>query len=133
MDDNPDIASALVYALESADCETAVARDANAALRLATERRPHLIILDTSLPGGITGIDVLVGLRALPQTRQIPIIIFSEYSEPSLIEQVFELGASEFWEKSTLDPSLAADRLRRIVARGHVDRSAASGEQRQLP
>ncbi len=52
------------------------ARDGQAGLRLARERRPELILLDIHLPGD-DGFAVLEALRADPLTRDIPVVALS--------------------------------------------------------
>jgi len=42
-------------------------------VRLARERRPHLVLMDIRLPG-IDGIEALRQLRAAPTTRGIPVM-----------------------------------------------------------
>jgi CheY-like chemotaxis protein len=75
VDDDPDIVEVLRCLLHDAGYEVATADD-GAALPLAHERRPHLILLDILMPG-IDGVEVSRRLRADPTTAQIPIIAMS--------------------------------------------------------
>lgn len=45
-------------------------------ISLARAERPHLIVLDLIMPG-LTGFDVVQELREQPETREIPILIFT--------------------------------------------------------
>jgi CheY-like chemotaxis protein len=75
VDDDPDIAEVLRCALHDAGYEVATA-DYSAALSLAHERQPHLILLDILMPD-IEGMEMSRRLRADPVTAPIPIIAMS--------------------------------------------------------
>lgn len=58
---------------------------------------PQLILLDVFL-SGIDGLDICKQLKAMPRTRDIPILIFSGY--PRVAESViYEYGADDFIAK----------------------------------
>ena len=59
--------------LQFSGFETLEAGTGEAAVRIARERRPNLILMDIELPG-IDGVTALEQLRADPGTAQIPII-----------------------------------------------------------
>ena len=73
------------------------------AIRLATEHRPAVLLLDVSMPG-------LGGLEALPQILAVSpethVVLYSGFSEEGLAARGIELGATAFIEKS-----VAIDRL----------------------
>jgi DNA-binding response OmpR family regulator len=75
VDDDPDTVDLLRCLLSDAGYEVAIA-DGDAALPLAQERQPHLILLDILLPGA-DGVEVIQRLRADPTTAHIPIIALS--------------------------------------------------------
>jgi signal transduction histidine kinase/DNA-binding response OmpR family regulator len=52
------------------------ARGGNEGLRLARESKPDLIILDLSMPD-LSGFEVLEALKSDPETRQIPVVIYT--------------------------------------------------------
>jgi signal transduction histidine kinase/DNA-binding response OmpR family regulator len=52
------------------------ANDGLRGLALARAERPHLIVLDLVMPG-LTGFEVVQELRQYPETREIPILIFT--------------------------------------------------------
>lgn len=59
--------------------------------------KPQLILLDVFL-SGIDGLEICQKLKSQPQTRDIPILIFSAY--PRVAEKViYEYGADDFIAK----------------------------------
>jgi CheY-like chemotaxis protein len=75
VDDDPDIVELLRCVLHDAGYEVAIA-DGDAALSLAQERQPHLILLEMVMPG-IDGLEASQHLQANPATAHIPIIALS--------------------------------------------------------
>jgi CheY-like chemotaxis protein len=75
VEDDPDIVEVLRCLLQDAGYEVATA-GADAALALAHERQPRVILLDLLMPG-TDGVEVSRRLRADPATAPIPIIALS--------------------------------------------------------
>ena len=64
---------------------------------------PKLVLLDLHMPG-MDGFEVLKTLRSQPETRDLPVILWSSSSNQLLVEQGMEAGASAFHVKpSALD------------------------------
>jgi two-component system response regulator len=61
---------------------------------------PKLVLLDLHMPG-MDGIAVLQALRARPETRDLPVILWSSSSNQLLIEQGLAAGASAYHVKPT--------------------------------
>jgi DNA-binding response OmpR family regulator len=74
VDDDPDIAEAIRYALLNRGYEVLVARDGNQGLALAERENPDLIILDMMMPKR-SGFLVLERLRRSPSFRVRVIMI----------------------------------------------------------
>lgn len=73
-------------------------------LRLASQRRPDLILLDLRL-AGMDGRRVLKGLAADRQSSRIPVVVFSNASRDSdEAREALRLGASAFLVKADTDP-----------------------------
>lgn len=63
--------------------------------------KPNLILLDIRLPG-IDGFEVLRQVKEDSATKDIPVIIFSNFGEDSDIARAKELGANKFIVKVSL-------------------------------
>ncbi len=97
------------------------------AVRKATELKPDLILLDVGLPT-LDGIQSARQIRKLvPQSK---IIFMSQYSDPELVQEALNLGASGY----VLKPNVATDLLpainaalegRQFVSRGLISDSPA--------
>jgi len=75
------------------------AGDGDAALTLAREERPDVILLDHSLPGGRTGVEVATLLRADPSTAGIPIIMLTAHTYGAVGQKAKAAGCVAFVAK----------------------------------
>jgi two-component system cell cycle response regulator DivK len=67
-------------------------------VRLATERKPDLILMDIQLPG-INGIEALQQVRADPGCARIPVVAFTASVTPTDRTQISEAGFDGFLSK----------------------------------
>ncbi len=74
-DDDPAIARLLERVL-SRDYDVATASDGRGALALASQVRPHLMILDVMMPG-MDGFTLAAQIRSLPDLKATPIIFLT--------------------------------------------------------
>src|SRR5690349_7275576 len=95
------------------------ATSGQAALRLAHELTPDLIVLDVDMPG-MTGLDVCEALKADPVLARVP-IIFATSHDPTTLLQVtaFQKGASDFVTKPLIAAQLTA-RVRAHLRAKHL-------------
>jgi len=82
VDDSPTFISAVCDILEAGGYEVEVARNGDEALRLATEVKPDLIIMDIEMP--YRGDRAASALRCSDETANIPIIAMTGVSPESL-------------------------------------------------
>jgi two-component system cell cycle response regulator DivK len=68
--------------LQARGYQTLEATTGEDGVRLAKERRPHLVLMDIQLPG-ISGIDALRELRADPATARIPVVALTASVTPT--------------------------------------------------
>jgi twitching motility two-component system response regulator PilH len=99
--------------LTKAGYEVCTAEDGEAALHLANEKHPDVILLDMLLPK-VSGPDVLRALKKDPATSSIPVIVLTSLSQKNE-EKLLAEGAAAYFEKSTLDLDKNSDRLAATV------------------
>jgi len=66
---------------------------------------PDVLLLDIMLPGKVDGFGVLEEIRANEKTKNLPVIILSNLSDPQSIERGISLGALHYVVKSSIIPS----------------------------
>lgn len=76
------------------------AGDGEAALRLAAERQPDIILLDVMMPG-LSGIEVTRRLRETPTTREIPVVILTALDDKRSRADALAAGADDILSKPT--------------------------------
>ncbi len=90
--------------LELDGYRVSTAGDGEDGLRKAEELRPDIIFLDIRLPK-MDGFEVLRRLRSQETTKEIPVIILSNYGEDDLVARGLRLGAHEYLIKARTTPS----------------------------
>ncbi len=115
VDDEEDILELVKYNLEREGYTTISAVTGEAALKLAINIKPSLIVLDLMLPG-IDGLEVTKILRTDSSTSNIPIIMLTAKGEESDIVTGLELGANDYMSKPFSPRELVA-RIRAILRR----------------
>jgi PAS domain S-box-containing protein len=91
VDDNVDAASMLDMLLRSLGHETRVAHEGTAALRVAEEFRPDIVLLDIGMPG-IDGYEVARRLRTLAKARPMRIVAVTGWGQEGDRERSREAG-----------------------------------------
>lgn len=112
VDDDRVVAEMFRLALSRAGHDVAVANDGLAALRSVATAAPDIVFLDVRMPR-MDGTEVLRNLAATNATRDIPVVMLSNYDDPGLVKQTLGLGAKEYLVKAGTNP---AD-LDRLVSR----------------
>ncbi|HYM51382.1 MAG TPA: response regulator [Candidatus Limnocylindrales bacterium] len=81
-----------------------VANDGVSGVDLASKVQPAVIMLDVMMPRQ-NGILVLQTLRASDETKNTPVVVLSNFSEPTLIKRALQLGALEYVIKTQVEGS----------------------------
>ncbi len=90
-------------ALSRAGHEVVVANDGVAGLQVATTGEPDIVFLDVRMPK-MNGIEVLQNLMAGDTTRDLPVVMLSNFDEPALVRQCLGLGAKKYLVKAGTNP-----------------------------
>jgi two-component system, chemotaxis family, chemotaxis protein CheY len=112
VDDSERILADARRLLEPMGFRVLTANDGEAGMSLAVRHHPALILLDWALPG-MSGIDFLRTLRAVPGYESTQVIVCSGHGRPADIHLAMRAGASEYLLKP-FDPELLAFKLRQI-------------------
>lgn len=94
VDDDQMIRRLVRAVLEADEFEVAEARDGQAALALATETRPAVVVLDVMMPG-LDGVEVC---RRLDH-EQVKVVILTARDDPKLETEARAAGADAFMTK----------------------------------
>jgi two-component system KDP operon response regulator KdpE len=95
VDDEPQMARALVINLKARDYAVDVAADGGQALRLAVERHPDVVLLDLGLPD-VDGVEVLRSLRGW---TRVPVIVLSARHSSDEKVSALDAGADDYVTK----------------------------------
>jgi DNA-binding response OmpR family regulator len=111
-DDEPTLVAALKFNLERDSYSVVTATDGEAALTVARETMPDLIVLDLMMPG-LNGLEVC---RILRKEMQVPILILTARGDETDKVAGLELGADDYVTKPFSMRELTA-RVRALLRR----------------
>jgi DNA-binding response OmpR family regulator len=94
-----------------------VASDGETAVEMASRDLPDIIFLDIRLPR-LDGFGVLQPLRANPTTKDVRVVILSNYSQRELGNRVANLGVLAFVMKTDTTPAKLTAGLERWLGSG---------------
>ena len=134
VEDEPEIRALLVAQLSNG-FHCLEAPDGNAALSMAEQYAPDMILCDIDLPG-INGYDVCMSLKEKEQTAHIPIIFLTAYASDSARLQGLRVHGDDFITKPPSIEELRlkiANRLRTRDALLHRVQNRLISEELALP
>ena len=115
VDDNELNRDALSRHLRRQGYLVTAAADGDEALALIAAGRYDLVLLDVEMPG-MSGLDVLTGLRAAHSDTELPVIMVTARSQGPDIVEAFRLGANDYVTKP-VDVPVALARIATHVSR----------------
>jgi DNA-binding response OmpR family regulator len=98
IEDDDDVRELERYVLQRAGWVVSEAATGEQGLEVAVAVRPDVIICDRRLPG-ITGIEVIVGLAADPDTAMIPVVLVTAMSDTNDVVAAMRAGAHDYLVK----------------------------------
>jgi CheY-like chemotaxis protein len=123
VDDYPDALEIWGLYLRSMGYEVLEAEDGLKAVAQAHEHKPDIIILDLELPG-ITGFEAAVRLRESAETRHIPLIAATGYSDVKQLNQARASGFDAIIVKPCEPTALVAEIERLLQRSSHATSTA---------
>jgi two-component system alkaline phosphatase synthesis response regulator PhoP len=98
VDDEADIVSTVKYRLEFCEFEVITATNGKEGLEKAANEKPDLILLDISMPV-MSGHEMLERLKNRPELKDIPVIMFTAFSDAKDVAKAVELGVADYVTK----------------------------------
>ncbi len=116
VDDDPDLAALVAFALTNAGYSVVKAGDTAEALRVFDAELPNLVILDINLPSG-SGFDVCKNIRG---RSAMPIMMLTARGEEEDLVRALELGADDYLTKPFSPRTLLA-RVKALLRRAGIE------------
>ena len=101
-----------------------IANDGQAGLDLLKQFKPDAVILDLMLPR-ITGVELMKQVRADPEYRTLPIIVFSNTYLTNMVQDAWRAGATKCLSKANCSPKQLIDVVRGLLGKSETDGSAS--------
>jgi DNA-binding response OmpR family regulator len=117
IDDDEALTTIFTTALTKESFEVSVSKTGQEGLEKAKTELPSLILLDQVLPD-YSGNDILKQLKADEKTKNIPVIILSNFSQEELIKQAIDAGAIEDVFKYQVEPKDVVEKIKNALKKG---------------
>jgi len=102
--------------LELDDFGVLTANTGTQGLKIAQKSHPDLILLDLNLPE-MDGFEVLEHLKENDGTKDIPVLILTNFAQKENIDRCLNLGAEDYLIKAHFVPSEVVSKIKDILAR----------------
>ncbi len=83
-------------------------------IKLARQEKPVVVLLDLLLRNE-NGLDILKKLKQDPETKDIPVIVFTNFDTQDSKEQAKKLGALEYIVKTQLTPGEMVEKVKKLI------------------
>src|SRR5882672_4013495 len=117
IEDDPIVAHIYRTRLEKEGYEVEIAPDGQSGFYRIHEFRPDAVLLDLMLPK-MNGVEILKKIRAQGQFCKTPIIVFTNAYVPNMIHESFGAGATQVFNKATVNPRQILDALHLAIQTG---------------
>lgn len=122
IDDDQFVTTLYKAKLQSEGFAVDAANNGNEALEKIGQSRPDVIVLDLNMPG-ITGVELLKSIRAVPLWKHIPVIVFSSGYIRSLAEEAAKLGVHKFFAKAQCPPKMLISEIKELLSKAESNTS----------
>lgn len=119
VDDERDFRAIVTHILERAGYATVSAADGEEGLRVFSEKRPSLVVLDGNLPD-IDGLEVCRRLRATKAGASVPVLMCTVRSSLPIVREGLDAGVTDY----VLKPFEAEDLVTRVRSALEAAKSA---------
>jgi len=125
IDDNPVITSIYRGKLAASGLHTEIAVNGEEGLAMLDRCKPDVVLLDLMLPK-VNGMEVLKRIRARPEYKTLPVIVFSNSYTSDVMQQAWGFGATDVLHKSSTTPQTVVNALVRAIANSAAPSAAAA-------
>lgn len=115
VEDDPTILQLLEVNFEMEGFTVLKAADGAIGLEQAQANQPDIVVSDVMMPN-MSGIELVVALKASPETESIPIILLSAKAQGADIRHGIEAGADEYVTKP-FEPLDLIERVHALLSR----------------
>ena len=117
IEDDPDQIVMYQTKFELEGLELLAAEKAQEGINLAKKEKPGLILLDLLLKEltAPTGLEILKKLKADPETKNIPVLVLTNYGTREAKEESLRLGAADFIIKAQITPAKLVEKVKKIL------------------
>ena len=115
VDDEPDILEFMSYNLNKEGFEVFTSTNGKDAIRIATQEKPSLIILDVMMPD-LDGIETCRVIRETPELKEVLIAFLTARSEDYSQIAGFDAGADDYINKP-IKPRVLVSRVKALLRR----------------
>ena len=112
---DPKFSSLVRQVLLSGEYGVLAATNGERAIQMTAQEQPDLVLLELTLPGELTGFDVIHRIR---EFSEVPILILSVRTDPEDMVRGFDLGADDYITKP-FHARLLLARIRAVLKRWH--------------
>ena len=115
VEDDTVLAKALSLSLQNEGYELSLATDGEEAEKMIQSVVPDLILLDLLLPIK-NGFEVLKTMRQSPTTKDIPVVILTNFEQETSINEGKKLGAKDYIVKANVDIQNIPEIVKKYIA-----------------
>lgn len=116
VDDDDDITLTVVSkTLIKAGHQVKTAKDGHIALEMCERERFDLIISDATMPGGISGFNLVLTLRKLERYKETPIMFLTGRREKHAVVHAIQSGADDYVVKP-IEPEMFLDKISHLLS-----------------
>jgi len=116
VDDDEALLTIFETAFKKDGLEVVTASTGEDGLSKTKTEKPDIILLDQILPD-ISGNDVLKTLKQDDATKNIPVMILSNFSQQELVDKALEQGAVDYIFKYQVEPKDVVEKVRAILSK----------------
>ena len=129
IDDDPVVRLLTATALTERGWHVIEASGGTEAIQEFSRERPQVIVLDAIMPAP-DGFETCERLRRLPGGQHVPILMLTGLEDERSIARAYEVGATDFFVKSTAQWTLLSERLRYMLRAAYTREELLSSQEK---